>query len=53
MSFVARRALWKVSTGREPFKWLPLSFSSAIVWTAMQQQIGIYVHAVPAKVVNE
>ena len=26
--------LWKLSTGREPLRWLPLSFSSAIVCTA-------------------
>lgn len=32
-----RRALWKLRTGREPFRWLPLSFSSAIVCTAPQR----------------
>ena len=32
--------LWKLRTGREPFKWLPLSFSSAMVWTAGTEQAG-------------
>ena len=31
------RTLWKLSTGREPLRWLPLSFSSAIVCTAVAQ----------------
>ena len=30
-----RQTLSKLSTGREPFRWLPLSFSSAIVCTAV------------------
>jgi hypothetical protein len=31
-------ALWKDSTGREPLRWLPVSFISAIVCTGQQQQ---------------
>lgn len=34
------RALWKLSTGREPLRWLPLSFSSAIVCTAVAQALA-------------